>query len=234
MKNHKSITNSFDRILSLKQNKSFLPPFFKLPSNRSDLNENRIDTRSSKLSSVTSDIRISFSGIEGWIGVPCRSRSRRIQIIKVRAVYKNQFIHWPRLWCTCGGVDRFNKWRRERGKQRGPDMVARERGGRRKGLERNGWNSGGTFPRFRRLVDGRGSNETRFSLIESKLWEKGEADSRGIFQQSHWNWIREVWRPCHLLQIYRRAALISFYLRFILHAVLLIVIGIFKYRFVWF
>lgn len=128
MKNHKSITNSFDRILSLKQNKSFLPPFFKLPSNRNDLNENRIDTRSSKLSSVTSDIRISFSGIEGWIGVPCRSRSRRIQIIKVRAVYKNQFIHWPRLWCTCGSVDRFNKWRWERGKQRGPDMVARERG----------------------------------------------------------------------------------------------------------
>lgn len=102
-----------------------------------------------------------------------------------------------------------------------------EREGR-KGLERNGWNSGGTFPRFRRLVDGRGSNETRFSLIESKLWEKGEADSRGIFQQSHWNWIREVWRPCHLLQIYRHAALISFYLRFILYAVLLIV-RIFKY-----
>lgn len=44
-----------------------------------------------------------------------------------------------------------------------------EREGGRKGLERNGWNSGGTFPRFRRLVDGRGSNETRFSLIESKL-----------------------------------------------------------------
>lgn len=62
-------------------------------------------------------------------------------------------------------------------------MGARERKReRRKGLERNGWNSGGAF---RRLVDGRGSNETRFSLIESKLREKGEADSRGIFQQSH-------------------------------------------------
>lgn len=97
----------------------------------------------------------------------------------------------------------------------------------RKGLERNGWNFWWHVSTFRRLVDGRGSNETRFSLIESKLWEKGEADSRGIFQQSHWNWIREVWRPCHLLQIYRYAALISFHLRFILYAVLLIV-GIFK------